>query len=53
MNQEDELTRTAETSVIGAILIDEKTLPNISEKLVINDFYHEDLKEVYGVILDL
>ena len=53
MNQDDELTRTAETSVIGAILIDEKTLPNISEKLVINDFYHEDLKEVYGVILDL
>ncbi len=53
MNQEDELTRRAETSVIGAILIDEKTLPNISEKLVINDFYHEDLKEVYGVILDL
>ena len=53
MNQEDQLTRTAEVSVIGAILIDEKTLPNISEKLVINDFYHEDLKEVYGVILDL
>lgn len=53
MNQEDELTRTAETSVIGAILIDEKTLPNISEKLVINDFYHEDLKEIYEVILDL
>lgn len=53
MNQEDEPTRTAETSVIGAILIDEKALPNISEKLVINDFYHEDLKEVYGVILDL
>ena len=53
MNQDDELTRTAEVSVIGAILIDEKTLPNISEKLVINDFYHEDLKEVYGVILDL
>lgn len=53
MNQEDELTRRAETSVIGAILIDEKALPNISEKLVINDFYHEDLKEVYGVILDL
>lgn len=53
MNQEDELTRTAETSVIGAILIDEKALPNISEKLVINDFYNEDLKEIYGVILDL
>ena len=53
MNQEDELTRAAETSVIGAILIDEKALPNISEKLVINDFYHEDLKEIYGVILDL
>ena len=53
MNQEDELNRTAEVSVIGAILIDEKALPNISEKLVINDFYHEDLKEVYGVILDL
>ena len=53
MNQEDELTRTTEVSVIGAILINEKTLPNISEKLVINDFYHEDLKEVYGVILDL
>ena len=53
MNRDDELTRTAEVSVIGAILIDEKTLPNISEKLVINDFYHEDLKEVYGVILDL
>ena len=53
MSQEDELTRTAETSVIGAILIDEKTLPNISEKLIINDFYHEDLKEIYGVILDL
>ncbi|MDO4200312.1 MAG: DnaB-like helicase C-terminal domain-containing protein [Clostridia bacterium] len=53
MNQEDELTRTAEVSVIGAILIDEKALPNISEKLVINDFYHEDLKEIYGVILDL
>ena len=53
MNQEDELTRAAETSVIGAILIDEKALPNISGKLVINDFYHEDLKEIYGVILDL
>lgn len=53
MNQDDELTRTAEVSVIGAILIDEKALPNISEKLVINDFYHEDLKEIYGVILDL
>lgn len=53
MNQEDELTRAAETSVIGAILIDEKALPNISEKLVINDFYHEDLKEIYGVILEL
>ncbi|MBQ6142882.1 MAG: AAA family ATPase [Clostridia bacterium] len=53
MNQEDELTRTAEVSVIGAILIDEKALPSISEKLVINDFYHEDLKEIYGVILDL
>ena len=51
MNQEDELTRTAETSVIGAILIDEKTLPSISEKLVINDFYYEDLKEIYEVII--
>lgn len=53
MNQEDELTRAAETSVIGAILIDEKALPSISEKLVINDFYHEDLKEIYWVILEL
>jgi replicative DNA helicase len=53
MNQEDELTRAAETSVIGAILIDEKALPNISEKLVINDFYHEDLKEIYEVIIEL
>ena len=43
MNQEDELTRAAETSVIGAILIDVIALPRMSENLVINDFYHVDL----------
>ena len=53
MYYEDELTRTAETTVIGAILIDEKILPSISEKLLVNDFYCKDLKEIYQVVLDL
>ena len=48
-----EPNRYAEMSVIGAIIIDETTLAKVIDKIRIEDFSCDDLREIYKSILDL
>ena len=43
----------AEQSVLGAMLLDVDIIPSVVEILKIEDFYREDHREVFKVILDL
>ncbi len=43
----------AEQSVIGSMLLDKDAIPNIAEILKSEDFYREDHREIYDVIMDL
>lgn len=53
MNFDDEFTRDAEMSVIGAIIIDETSLARIIDKIEPTDFHYPELREIYGSILNL
>jgi len=43
----------AEQSVLGAMLLDSDTIPDVLEVLKVEDFYREDHREIFTVILDL
>ena len=53
MKTQDEVARSAEMCVIGAILIDEKALVNVIQALKPEHFYFEELKATYQTILEL
>lgn len=48
-----ETTKQAEMSLIGAILIDEKSLAKVIDKVTAKDFYFDDLRLAYEAILKL
>ncbi len=48
-----ETTKQAEMSLIGAILIDEKSLAKVIDKVTAKDFYFDELKLAYEAILKL
>lgn len=50
---QNELTQTAEQSVIGAIIIEEKSLARVVDIIKAKDFYFEELKSCYEAILEL
>lgn len=43
----------AEQSLIGALLIDDKLIPEIEGIVIPEDFYHKDMMLIYEAILDL
>lgn len=49
----DVLTNQAEMSIIGAILLDEKSLAKVIDKVSAEDFSYSDLREIYKSILKL
>ncbi len=53
MKTQDEVARSAEMCVIGAILIDEKALVNVIQALKPEHFYFDELKATYQAILEL
>ena len=53
MKIQDEVAKSAEMCIIGAILIDEKALANVIQTLKPEHFYFEELKAVYQAILEL
>lgn len=53
MKTQDEVAKSAEMCVIGAILIDEKTLANVIQTLKPEHFYFDELKAAYQAILEL
>ena len=53
MKTQDEVAKSAEMCVIGAILIDEKALANIIQTLKPEHFYFDELKAAYQAILEL
>ena len=53
MKIQDEVAKSAEMCVIGAILIDEKALANVIQTLKPEHFYFDELKAAYQAILDL
>jgi replicative DNA helicase len=50
---QDEVAKSAEMCVIGAILIDEKALANVIQTLKPEHFYFDELKAAYQAILEL
>ena len=50
---QDEVAKSAEMCVIGAILIDEKALVNVMQTLKPEHFYFDELKATYQAILEL
>ena len=50
---QDEVAKSAEMCVIGAILIDEKALANVIQTLKPELFYFDELKAAYQAILEL
>ena len=53
MKIQDEVAKSAEMCVIGAILIDEKALANVIQTLKPEHFYFDELKATYQAILEL
>ncbi len=53
MKIQDEVAKSAEMCIIGAILIDEKALANVIQTLKPEHFYFDELKAAYQAILDL
>ena len=53
MKTQDEVAKSAEMCVIGAILIDEKALVNVIQALKPEHFYFDELKAAYQAILEL
>ena len=53
MKIQDEVAKSAEMCVIGAMLIDEKALANVIQTLKPEHFYFDELKATYQAILDL
>lgn len=53
MKTQDEVAKSAEMCVIGAILIDEKALVNVIQALKPKHFYFDELKAAYQAILEL
>ena len=53
MTLDNEATRTAEMSVIGAIVLDGKILARVVDIITSEDFYFSDLKVCYKAILEL
>lgn len=53
MTFDNEATRTAEMSVIGAIVLDGKSLVRVVDIITAEDFYFSDLKVCYKAILEL
>ncbi len=53
MKIQDEVAKSAEMCIIGAILIDEKALANVMQTLKPEHFYFEELKATYQAILEL
>ena len=53
MKIQDEVAKSAEMCIIGAILIDEKALANVIQALKPEHFYFEELKATYQTILEL
>ena len=53
MKTQDEVAKSAEMCVIGAILIDEKALANVIQTLKPEHFYFDELKAAYQAILEL
>ena len=49
----NETTKIAEQSVIGAILIEEKSLGAVIDIIQPEDFYFSDLRDIYKTILEL
>lgn len=47
MKIQDEIAKSAEICVIGAILIDEKALANVIQILKPEHFYFDELKATY------
>lgn len=48
-----EISQTAEQSVIGAIIIEEKSLAKVIDIIKAEDFYFAELKACYKAILEL
>ena len=48
-----EVTQVAEQSVIGAIIIEEKSLSLVIDIIKAEDFYFPEFKETYKAILEL
>ena len=53
MKIQDEVAKSAEMCVIGAILIDEKALANVIQTLKPEHFSFDELKAAYQAILEL
>lgn len=53
MKIRDEVAKSAEMCVIGAMLIDEKALANVIQTLKPEHFYFDELKAMYQAILEL
>ena len=53
MSMQNEAVYTAEQSVIGAIIIDEKSLAKVIDIVKAEDFYFPKFKEIYMAILTL
>ncbi|MEI3542224.1 MAG: DnaB-like helicase C-terminal domain-containing protein [Acutalibacteraceae bacterium] len=53
MKTQDEVAKSAEMCIIGAILIDEKALANVIQTLKPEHFYFDELKATYQAILEL
>ena len=50
---QDEVAKSAEMCVIGAMLIDEKALANVIQTLKPEHFYFDELKATYQAILEI
>ena len=53
MKIQDEVAKSAEMCIIGAILIDENALANVIQTLKPEHFYFDELKATYQTILEL
>ena len=53
MKGQNEVAQSAEMSVIGGILLDEKALVNVIDTLKPEHFYFDELRTSYKAILEL
>ena len=53
MDSKNEVAKSAEMCVIGAILIDEKALASVIQTLKPEHFYFDELKAAYQAIWEL